>query len=272
VRLIFLLLVLANLAFFTWSRFGAPEAAASDPAPAGRQVEPDRLVILLATTTVAEKRGGSASGASAAADGAPDRLACLEWGSFAVADAPRAQEVLAVLNAGTRLSERRADEVAGWWVYLAPQGSRPAAQKKAAELKALGIEDYFILQDEGPQRWALSLGVFRSEDAAQARLNTLRERGVKTALVGPRETRVEKVWLQLASASPAEAALVRAEARKMAGTEVRACPSVAATPGIPVPTVPGQSPAERRDAPSPPGRPAAQSTPDESPAAAIRPR
>ena len=60
-------------------------------------------------------------------------------------------------------------------MFIPPQGSRQGALRKA-ELKELGIDEFFIVQEEGEHRWALSLGVFRSEEAAQARLAALRTR------------------------------------------------------------------------------------------------
>src|SRR6185295_5422808 len=91
------------------------------------------------------------------------------------------------------------EEHAGWWVFIPPLTNRQGALRKAAELKQLGVEDYFIVQEEGALRWALSLGVFRTEEAAQARLAALRAQGVRTARVGARETVVPKVWLQVKS-------------------------------------------------------------------------
>jgi len=53
------------------------------------------------------------------------------------------------------------------------------------ELKVQGVKD-LLLVDSGPQRFAISLGVFRTEEAAQSRLASLEGQGVKTAQVGPR--------------------------------------------------------------------------------------
>jgi SPOR domain len=108
-------------------------------------------------------------------------------------------------------------------VFIAPQGSRPAAQKKAAELKALAVDDYFVVQEEGPYRWALSLGVFRSEEAAQARLTALRAQGVRSAQVGARETTISKVWLQVKAVDAGLYARLKEMARGMDGTELREC-------------------------------------------------
>lgn len=45
-RALFLLLVLANLAFFAWTRYLLPGDPATDPQPFMRQVEPERLRVI----------------------------------------------------------------------------------------------------------------------------------------------------------------------------------------------------------------------------------
>jgi hypothetical protein len=213
VRALFLLLLLANLAFYAWWRYGAP-ADAADPAPLSRQIEPEKLKVIapneLPPVSAAKKQ--------------PLASTCLEWGSFTVADAPRAEQALEPLGLGARLARRRTEEVAAWWVFIPPQGSRQGAIKKASELKALGVEEYFIVQDEGEHRWALSLGVFRSEEAAQARLAALRSQGVRSARFGPRETVVPKIWLQVKSVDAPLQARLKEIARQIEGSELKDCP------------------------------------------------
>jgi hypothetical protein len=214
VRALFLLLVLANVAFFAWSRYVAPPEAAADPVPLGRQIEPQKLKVIAPSELPA---------IVARPAPAPIVLKCIEWGGFTLADASNAQAALEPLQLGARLAQRRSDESAGWWVFIPPQGSRPAAQKKAAELKALAVDDYFVVQDEGPYRWALSLGVFRSEEAAQARLAALRSQGVRSAQVGARETTVSKVWLQVKAVDAGLYARLKEVARAIEGSELREC-------------------------------------------------
>jgi sporulation related protein len=221
VRAVFLLLVLANLAFFAWSRYGAPDAPSVPPQ--SRQVEPEKLKVIAPKdlpAPVAKKEKPPEKPAPS-----PPSLACLEWGSFTLADAPRAQQALEPLALGERLAQKRTEEVAGWWVFIAPQGSRQGALKKAAELKNLGVEEFFIVQEDGEHRWALSLGVFRSEDAAQARLAALRTQGVRSARVGPRETVVPKIWLQVKSVDAPLQARLKEIARQVEGSELRDCRS-----------------------------------------------
>ena len=215
-RTLFFILLAANVAFFAWSRYFSPGDAAADGVLA-RGNEPDKLKIVPPAEPVAAPLTPKPAPGAAAGGG------CLEWGVFTLADYPRAEKALEPLALGARLVQRRIDETAGWWVFIPPQGSRPAAQKKAAELKALAVDDYFVVQDEGPYRWALSLGVFRSEEAAQARLTALRAQGVRSAQVGPRETTISKVWLQVKAVDAGLYARLKEMARGMDGTELRDC-------------------------------------------------
>ena len=233
-RAIFLLLLLANVAFFAWTRYFAQPNASADPAPLARQIEPQRLRVLRpGELPTASSKGTPAAPAAPApiAAAAPlpvqtpgaDPAACLEWGSFTLGDAPKAEKALDPLALGSRLGQRRTEELARWWVFIPSQPNRQSAVKKAAELKGLGVDEYFVVSDEGPYRWAISLGVFRNEDAAQARLVALRALGVRSAQVGPRETLVPKVWLQVRGADAALAARLQDVARQIEGSEVRPC-------------------------------------------------
>jgi hypothetical protein len=219
-RVFFLLLVAANLALFAWSSYYAAPDGAADPEPPRRQVNPESIRLLagteLAGLPVLKPNPVVEPGPAAAAS-------CAEWGGFSVAEAPRAEQVLEPLALGARLSQRRSEEKAGWWVFIPPQGNRAAAQKKTAELKALGIDDYFVLQDEGSMRWAVSLGVFSSEEAAKTRLEALRAKGVRSAQTGARDTQVAKIWFQVRGADAALQGKLKELAGGLPGTEVRNC-------------------------------------------------
>ena len=244
-RTVFLLLVLANVAFFAWTRLGAPGGAGADPSPLARQIAPEKMRVVRPEELAQPAARKIAPVAAAPAAQAPPTVAppspspvpappparaelkCIEWGAFAPAEAARAEAALAPLALGERLSQRRTEETAGWWVFIPPQTrggtARQAALRKAGELKKLGVQDYFVVQDEGPNRWAVSLGVFRSEEAAQARLAALRSRGVRSARVGPRETQVPKVWLQVKGVDAPLETRLRELAQQAEGTELRDC-------------------------------------------------
>lgn len=219
-RALFLFLLLANVAFFAWYGYLSPPAPATDPAPLARQIEPEKLKVIAPSEL--PPAAAPPKPAAPAAPAAASR--CLEWGSFSLADAERAQQALEPLALGPRLAQRRTEENASWWVFIPPQPNRQGAQKKAGELKELGVQDYFIVQEEGPQRWALSLGVFRTEEAAQARLAALRGQGVRSARIGHRDTVVPRVWLQVKAVDPALERHLAEIALQSEGTELRPCP------------------------------------------------
>jgi hypothetical protein len=205
-RTLFFILLLANAVFFAWSRYFSPTEAAAD-AVLARRNEPDKLRIVPPPEPSAAPTTG-----------------CLEWGVFTLADYSRAEKALEPLALGSRLGQRRVEEMASWWVFIPSQGTRQSAVNKAAELKALGVSDYRIMGEEGDSPWALSLGVYRSEQAALTRLAALREQGVRTALVGSRDTLVSRIWLQVKGIDPALEARLKEIARQLEGSELRACP------------------------------------------------
>ncbi|TAK44163.1 MAG: SPOR domain-containing protein [Betaproteobacteria bacterium] len=209
-RALFLLLIAANLGFYAWTRQLDPRERGLDPEPMARQIEPEQLKLLSPAELLARSSAGR-------------RGACAEWGSFTAAEAARAEQALAPLALGTRLAQRRSEETAHWWVFLPPQGGRQGAQRKIDELKALGVEEYFVMQEEGRLRWAISLGVFRTEESARARLESLKANNVRGAQLGERDTQVMKVWLQVRDANEALLARLKALAPEFPATELREC-------------------------------------------------
>lgn len=66
----------------------------------------------------------------------------------------------------------------------APTGGKVVSEKKAAELKTLGVKEFRLEQEGGTERWAISFGVFVSETEASAALDFLKKSGVRSATVG----------------------------------------------------------------------------------------
>lgn len=213
-RTLFFFLVLANLLFFGWhSGYLGPGME--------RQGEPERLAQQIAP----EKIQLVSSDPARRADAAKPRLACLEWGTFPAQEAERAQVLLTSLNLGERLSSRKVEETAQWWVFMPPQGSKAAADKKTEELTRLGVTDYFVVTDDGPNKWAISLGVFRTEEAARNYLASLSTRGVKTARTGERETKVQKTLFQIRDADDALRGRINDIRKDFAGIDLHDCPA-----------------------------------------------
>ncbi|MBI2315669.1 MAG: SPOR domain-containing protein [Betaproteobacteria bacterium] len=138
-------------------------------------------------------------------------------------DICRAESALDPLALGTALSQRRVEDKAGFWVFMPPQGSRQGANQKVAELKRLGVEDYFIIQEDPKFRFAISLGVFKTEEAARGHLEQLRARGVRSAQMGARELSAPKTAFLIRDVPEALAAKLEEIRQDFAGTEISDC-------------------------------------------------
>jgi SPOR domain len=179
-RTVAVLLLLANLALagYIW----LDSASGGEGVRLKQQVRPEAIKLL----TPQEVAALGPAKAAALAD------VCLEWGPFGEADRGKALADLEPLALGKLLSQRRIEAAIAFWVYLPPAASKAAADKRASELRAAGVKDVFVV-DGGTQRFALSLGVFRTEDAANAQLTELTKRGVVGAKAGPRQVPAQTV-------------------------------------------------------------------------------
>lgn len=112
---------------------------------------------------------------------------CVEWGGIAVGDMERAKLILQQLKLWEKASVHKIEKATGYWVFIPPRKSLVDAQKKVEELKRMGITETFIRQDGTALKYAISLGVFSTEEAAIKYLAQLREKGVRSAESGPRK-------------------------------------------------------------------------------------
>ncbi|MDO8177498.1 MAG: SPOR domain-containing protein, partial [Undibacterium sp.] len=124
-------------------------------------------------------------------------IACLEVGNFAQSDASNFEEKLKQLSLGDRQTKTSVADVATNMVYIPSLGSKEGADKKATELRRIGITDFFIVQDQSDMRWGISLGVFKTEEAAKSHLANLANKGVRSARIGPRTVSATKFSYQL---------------------------------------------------------------------------
>ena len=221
-RSLFFLLVLANLLFYAWHAgyIGPGDTQKGEAERLTMQITPEKIRLLSADEVKKIADAGRAR-----------NNVCFDWGTFPAQEAEKAGEALATLNLGSRLQTRTVEETAGWWVFLPPQGSKPNADKKVDELKALGVSDFFIVQEDGANKFAVSLGVFRTEDAAKNYFAAVTAKGVKTARSGERETRVQKAVFRLSGIDEATGVKFDAIRKDFPGHETKDCASDAPKAG-----------------------------------------
>lgn len=143
-------------------------------------IQPDKMKVLTQAEVESMPKRQEVASTPAPTPPMPviEATACYEWGIFEPA---KLNDVLTVLNALSikhSVVQQSTQESIRYWVYKPPLPSDAAAQAKAEELKALGIEDFFVVQ-EPKWRNAISFGVFRDEQLAANLVNDLRYRGVR---------------------------------------------------------------------------------------------
>lgn len=194
-RLLFFILLLVNAMAFAYLHFREQKEGPSRPALPALSAERIRMVG-------AETANGQ--GAAAA-----DQLTCWSWDGFKAEDLDAARTALEALGLGEQLKQSTKEE---YWLYISPLKNKQDAEKKLAELKALKIEDGALLEERGKWRFAISFGVYPTEDAATVRLNQLKENGVKSAKLLKREAPGNAFSVQQADAKTA-AAINKLQAR-----------------------------------------------------------
>lgn len=179
-RIVLMLLVLANLGVFAWLQWYGGDAA--DRLPAGRVdtglgdglvlvSERQEMATQEASTGVVETSPQTADEPLAATDEAAGEVVsrCATVGPFDQLDlAQLAQQRLAELDMAAEVRESGGQIRSGFWVYLPPFTSRNAAKQVEAELRERGVRDLFIVTGS-EQRNAISLGLFSTPDRADQR-------------------------------------------------------------------------------------------------------
>jgi hypothetical protein len=191
-RVLFLLLLAANLGFGAWLLLAPPAAIAQLP-PTDAGVPP--LVLLN------EREGAVADAAELARApepiGASANLSCTTLGPFPTqSDLRRAMTALTPLTERIQFRESRALRSRGWWVYLPAFGSREEALAAARALSAKGVRDYYVVT-AGDQENTISLGLFRDGDNARRRRDEVSALGLDAQL-SERSEDTPQYWLDYA--------------------------------------------------------------------------
>jgi hypothetical protein len=152
-------------------------------------------------------------------------FACTEIGPLDSGDARRFDARIAALGLAARQSRQavEAQDVSSWLVNLPPQGSKEAADRKAAELRNLGVTNFYILNGDSPLKFAISLGVFKTESGAQALLAQLVKQGVHTARVTPRGPQSTHYVYRVRALDAATRKRLAGYAERYDGASVRDC-------------------------------------------------
>ena len=190
-----LLLLVANLAFYSWSQgwltwaVGVDPRGDREPQRLERQVAPEALQLIAPEHAPASSSPARDATRPAEVASAAEGEVCLEFGPFtSKIEVDRAEGVFQ-----TRLPKQSWDlkprEVPGHWlVYLGPFQSRELMQRRAEDLRRIGILQFEEVQGIPQLEFGLALGHYNKLDAAEGELHRLtreRVRGVRIVQLNP---------------------------------------------------------------------------------------
>ncbi len=206
-KYLFYILVVINLVFLIW-KFGLEERDAlieeaneqhveiTQPPPAMLENEGfEDFDSLPVQPDPAETSAESSDNAEGLPESASSQ-GCFEVGPIQereVADnylsllEPVASEAHVVIRSG--------DVAEGWWVLYPKASTREAALANRQMLLNKGIYETWLF-DKGPLEGAISLGLYKTQNEAQAAVQSLMEKGI-AAKVAPRQVRGDIFWLKI---------------------------------------------------------------------------
>ena len=215
-RFLVLTLALLNGVYFAWSQglllgLGFAPAQQTEPQRLAQQIKPDAVRVLTVQEPLPEP---------------PPRVAarageCLQAGLFDETQSALLRSTLdPALPAGS-WSLDAAVEPARWIVYLGPYVSAEALASKRSELASLNLR--FEPLTNPALLWGLSLGGFETQAAADAALDALTQRGVRTARVVQERAELRGMMLRLPAADDTLRARLGELKPALAGKQLSPC-------------------------------------------------
>lgn len=197
-KFFFWFLLCINGVLFAYGRgyLGNFKGNEREPARMKGQVNADKLMLVPAAKATGEKPAETSPPVALAPVAAsPALIACVEIGNLNAQEARRFDNRIAALGLPVQPVRQNVTttEVGSYMVHVPPHASREAAERKAAELQNLGVTNFYVIPDNTPMKWAISLGVFKSENAAKTLLAALNKQGVQGARISGRGTQVVRV-------------------------------------------------------------------------------
>lgn len=229
-RLLVLLLVLANAGYYAWSHsllaaYGFAPTSQTEPQRVAQQIKPEALRIL--TLTEAPQLAGAPPStpqipASAAVSATVSSATeCLQVGLFNEEQTMVLRErLVSALPANSWVLESAVDP-GRWLVYMGKYSSADAVAKKKTELRGMGVS--FDVLTNAALEPGLSLGNFKTQGEADTELVRITKKGVKTAKVIQERAEQRGQKLKLPTVTTALRSQLDAIKPQLAGKAFQVC-------------------------------------------------
>jgi hypothetical protein len=230
-KFLFLCLLIVNGLLFAYHQGHLEKMFPSgrEPGRMSRQLNADKFKLIPAPGVTDSVSASTPSAVASSKLAEPDPgekpnlSACTEIGNFTAAEAKRFEARLAGGPAAAKLSRRAVQEVSSHMILIPPQENREGAEKKADELRRLGVTDFYVISENTDQRWGISLGIFKTEEAARARFTALNQQGVQSARLIEHKIPLNRVAFQLRDLGGEAQGMIDKVKLEFPRQEVRGC-------------------------------------------------
>lgn len=161
------------------------------------QLNASKIKLLSPTPVTASSAALSPAQVAVSADQPQLLPACTEIGNFNAAEAKQFEARLAAASLTGNMTRHDTRESGSHMVFIPPSGGKEGADQKTTALRNLGVTDYYVIQDSTEQRWGVSLGIFKTEEAARTHMATLAKKGISNARIVDYKISPNKVAFQL---------------------------------------------------------------------------
>lgn len=163
-RIAFLLLVFVNFVVLAWT-VGVMGQADNDREPErlATQLQPEKLQVTRLTPPPS-----------------PETAECRTVGPLGATEAEAISKALTAENVAVQGSVM--DAPVTYWVNVPPVNDRPA-EKDIKTLKETGFKEFFVVTDDPANLNAISLGTFKTQQAAKEKLDRLVRNGIRSARI-----------------------------------------------------------------------------------------
>ena len=146
---------------------------------------------------------------------------CLEWGKFSGMELDRASTAMDKLKLSEEQVQQQTNTANSYWVHVPPLKNKNSAHKKVMQFKKAGVRDIYVVQDPGRWQHAISLGLFKTEEAAHKYHAELKRKGIQSAVVGELANNIKITTFILKKLDNANVAKVRKLHKNFFGSELK---------------------------------------------------
>lgn len=194
-RSLVLVLLLANAGFYAWSHgwlndvIGIQPDAQREPQRLKQQVNAAQLTVVGTSSAVPASPSSAPASETDPASSAPSteasagRTICVEAGPFTAAEQPQVEATLKPVLAANSWTTDTVAVSGVWLTYMGPYADADMLARKLTELRRIRGLNFEEIKTPPNLAPGLSLGRYGRLEDANAALNTLKLRGIRTARV-----------------------------------------------------------------------------------------